>query len=259
MRPLGGHGRLYSKRRAATHAGGRRAAGRANPWTGSGAGATKPRMILSCPACGTRYLVDPVALGGQGRRVRCARCGHSWHEVPPGDLPRRVDLDSTTEIPRPMAAAARPSAGREAPPATNRVGWTLLVLIVLVVGAGLVLGRNQLVAAWPPAAKLYEMARLPLDASGVGLKIEARQRQRSEAGVPVLVVEGEIVNVSESPRIVPRVRVSLRDENGRELDVRRVAAAKLRLTPSQRTEFHLRIEEPPPAARRVTVGFEVGE
>ena len=39
-------------------------------------------MILSCPVCRTRYQVDEEALRGQsGRAVRCAQCGHTWHQA----------------------------------------------------------------------------------------------------------------------------------------------------------------------------------
>ena len=44
-------------------------------------------MIVTCPACTTRYLVDPRALGDAGRVVRCANCSKTWHQTPPEDLP----------------------------------------------------------------------------------------------------------------------------------------------------------------------------
>jgi len=37
-------------------------------------------MILTCPSCATRYQINPTALGGMGRRVRCVRCHHNWYQ-----------------------------------------------------------------------------------------------------------------------------------------------------------------------------------
>jgi predicted Zn finger-like uncharacterized protein len=39
-------------------------------------------MILTCPSCGTQYVVKDGAILPGGRQVRCASCKHSWHQDP---------------------------------------------------------------------------------------------------------------------------------------------------------------------------------
>ena len=39
-------------------------------------------MILTCPDCGTQYVVKDGAIPPEGRQVRCAACKHSWHQDP---------------------------------------------------------------------------------------------------------------------------------------------------------------------------------
>src|SRR4051794_9931165 len=39
-------------------------------------------MILTCPNCGTQYVVKDGAIPPEGRQVRCAACKHSWHQNP---------------------------------------------------------------------------------------------------------------------------------------------------------------------------------
>src|ERR1700748_2878602 len=40
-------------------------------------------MILTCPNCSTRYQADEAKFPPSGRQVRCAKCGHVWHQPGP--------------------------------------------------------------------------------------------------------------------------------------------------------------------------------
>lgn len=71
-------------------------------------------MIITCPSCSTRYPVEGSSFAPSGRKVRCAKCGHSWHQAPPTDLPRKDDAEAAatpaTEEALPPQPAEQPDA-----------------------------------------------------------------------------------------------------------------------------------------------------
>ncbi|MBV9526984.1 zinc-ribbon domain-containing protein [Sphingomonas sp.] len=63
-------------------------------------------MILTCPNCGTQYVVKDGAVPPQGRQVRCANCKHSWHQDPDPEA-EPEEGEPTTNAP---VADAQPAA-----------------------------------------------------------------------------------------------------------------------------------------------------
>ena len=64
-------------------------------------------MILTCPACDTKYVVKDGAIPPGGRQVRCASCKHSWHQDPgPTGHEPAVAADVDFDGPPPPSADA---------------------------------------------------------------------------------------------------------------------------------------------------------
>ena len=59
-------------------------------------------MILTCPSCGTQYVVKDDAIPPGGRQVRCAACKHSWHQDPERVATAEAEVAPTIE-PEPEA------------------------------------------------------------------------------------------------------------------------------------------------------------
>jgi predicted Zn finger-like uncharacterized protein len=66
-------------------------------------------MIITCPECSTNYQVDAAKFPAAGRKVKCAKCGHSWHQAAPEPEPV-VEVETPAPEPEPEIAAPEPAA-----------------------------------------------------------------------------------------------------------------------------------------------------
>jgi predicted Zn finger-like uncharacterized protein len=215
-------------------------------------------MIVTCSKCAARYMVDPAQVGTTGRMVRCARCSHTWFQRPPDDMPRRIETMSLPEILRPIPPGSNLPALRGPRRSVSNLGWIALALVVAaLLGGGLGL-RQDIVAAWPPSARLYEAIGLAPPAEELGLDLlNVRSNSVEEGGVTVLLVEGEVYNSSARIQIVPPIRVALMDKQRQEITSWTVEADKSELKPEERATFSARISSPPAGASSVSVSLDV--
>src|SRR5688572_376 len=133
----------------------------------------RPGMILTCPSCDTRYSVDGSKFPASGRTVRCAKCGHSWHQAgePPPEpeaAPAPVPAPQPAEIPAPAAdpfsggssrlplsSTADESRAPLGPRLAVAAGWAGLIAVVLLIVVAAVRYRQDIALIWPQSAGVY--------------------------------------------------------------------------------------------------------
>jgi predicted Zn finger-like uncharacterized protein len=231
-------------------------------------------MILTCPSCSTRYLVETEKIGEQGRTVRCGNCGHSWHQAPPATPPASSASASILPPPSPSAELIEPSdlpplgpGERRNLPAIPRrrrpwgrvVGLLVLLLILAGIGWSAIFLRDKIMAVVPQTARIFH--KLGLDnaqpIAGPGLVLRNVVPTRGfENGLPVLVIDGEIANLSSSPRLVPKLRGTLRDAQDKALNSWTFDTGIGSLAPGAAGKFHTTLTQPSELAVGVVVTFE---
>ena len=248
-------------------------------------------MIVTCPACQTRYLVDEAELTSEaGRRVRCASCGNLWHYSAEAALIQMAVAEATAEVeaaavagatiapptavpsqvapapalraepgtrvqppPRP-ATAIRPAATVAPPTAEGRPIAATFGFGLLVMAVSLVLIAvlmRDRVVAIFPVAAPL-YERLHLsEPAAVALRLTSTLTRTADSAI----VAGDIVNGTAVPQNVPRLRVTLFDGTRSELESRVIEPPVTELPPGLTVHYDATFEHPSITAVAADVGF----
>ncbi len=148
---------------------------------------------------------------------------------------------------------------------TRVVGWSLLLLVLVAILFGGYQYRQRIVDHWPAATRLYDFFGLKVKPpSGYGLRVPPstiRNRREAENGIPILVISGEIVNESDRPQQVSRMRITLLDKEGDDAKTLKewIFTPEARtLSPGRRMPFRTSVANPPAEAKAVRIKFLIG-
>lgn len=150
-------------------------------------------------------------------------------------------------------------AARRYPDKRKRLQWPLSQLqsgiLALIVANAIVIGwRGDFVRAMPQTASFYAWLGMPVNVRGLDFEnIETTTEQHE--GVPILVIGGNIVNVTSKTETVPHLRFAVRNAARQEIYSWTAAPARALLPPGQGVGFHTRLASPPPDAHDVVVRF----
>lgn len=232
-------------------------------------------MILTCPECATRYQTDAAHFAPDGRKVRCAKCGHVWLQAPPAPEPEPeiAHIEAPEPEPEPVVpqraayapAAVTAPAAHAAPKPRGRwaerlglaFGWAALAGIVIAVAWSAVRFRQDIAGMWPQSSSFYAALGMHVNTRGIDFQNKSAHLE-TEDGQDVLVITGKLVNITSHELTVPQIRVSLSDADKRELYHWNFAAGVSTLGPGQSASFRTRLPSPPAAMKHIELRFEHG-
>jgi predicted Zn finger-like uncharacterized protein len=232
-------------------------------------------MILSCPNCSARFLINAAALAPAGREVRCGRCRHQWFATAPEPEPLELEEAEPQEpsappsLPPPLMEPAAPVEARPIPRGSNLpvvakqkrrgvgaiAGWVLLALVVIAIGVAIA-ERDTVMALYPESRPVYGSVGFATPPLGAGLAITDETCSRAtQEGQPVLVCEGRLRNNTKHDQRVPGLRGALLDAGGRELQSWTFSVSTPTLAPNQSVPFRTEVRQPASAATEWRVTF----
>ncbi len=151
--------------------------------------------------------------------------------------------------------AARHYRGRK----RKKSAWPLsrlqTALMALVITDAIIIGwRADFVRVLPQTASFYASIGLPVNLRGLNFDKLATATEQHE-NVPILVVEGDIVNGAGKMVDVPRLRFAVRNAAREEIYSWTAVPPRALLSPGEAVSFRTRLASPPPDAHDVLVRF----
>jgi hypothetical protein len=130
------------------------------------------------------------------------------------------------------------------------------VLVGLVIVATiLIAARAAIVSIAPATAAIYAGMGMPVNLRGLTIaNVRATVTHETESQGELLVT-GEIANLRDGETRAPNLRLTLRDQEGRELYAWIAHGPKSSLSARERVPFRARLAAPPAGVREVLVKF----
>ncbi len=165
-------------------------------------------MKITCPECSSTFDIPPGMMPEGGRRLRCAACGHIWHQMPVVKDPYAYN-GSIDPIPDSVRPGAHDDDGQETGPGfLGNLPWPMILRIAagFAVGWAVILALVYVLAVAGMAPRiLAPLAPGQVHAENAGgLEFHDVTAHARDGGV---ALSGRVFNNSEESHPIPMVEI----------------------------------------------------
>lgn len=219
-------------------------------------------MILTCPLCQTRYLVQAHLFTAGTRQVRCARCKHGWK----AEAPKEIDVVAAPPpdpAPPPEQVAPIPQGSNLPAPLQDPwwhldqpVKWVAIATSVAFIVLWLVFDRQHIARRWSFVEPLYNAANLTIYYPGDGLEFDqVRSELKYDSGITKLILAGKIKNTTQNNQKVPNIVAEALGPDGHVIQSWQIDAPKATLAAGEEAPFSSSMNAPKGAVVNVNLNF----
>ncbi len=220
-------------------------------------------MILVCPLCQARYLVQANIFASGPRTVRCAKCKHSWKAEAPFTITPIPIEDNPPPEPPPEKAAPIPAGSNlpvirdnSLPPSVLHAIWGIWGVSIVVLMLWLIVDRQHIAHRWPATETIYDAIHLPIYYPGDGLEFDGvRSELKYDAGINKLILNGKIHNNTDKNHKVPNILAEAISSDGQIIQSWQIDAPAATLAPQQEVAFSSEMNAPKGSVVSINLNF----
>ena len=216
-------------------------------------------------SAGLEELPTPVDLDSQDQATAPVAVDVEDLSLAPADFvkgrPRiQINTGDSTDCPDGPREEIQPVAKRRrrarpwSPPRWPMSRLQTVILVLLVVDCILIGWRPEIVRALPQTSSFYKLVGLSVNGLAFSFYGVATTMEQHE-GVPVLVVEGKIVNGARTAADVPPLKFIVRTANRQEIYSWTAVPSRTLLAPGEAVPFRTELASPPPDTDDVLLRF----
>jgi predicted Zn finger-like uncharacterized protein len=176
---------------------------------------------------------------------------------PPIDVDVADHVEAARRAPKDVESYAARFARRGGK--RRRRVWSLTrlqtaILALIIMDAVIIGWRRDIVRLFPQTASFYSLLGLPVNLRGLVFDDVSTSTEQHD-GVPILLVQGTIVNPTGAVTSVPRLKLAVRNAARQEIYAWTAAPPRPTLAAYQAVAFHTRLASPPTDSADVLVRF----